>query len=57
MKYPVPEEGGDILIHCGDFSRRGTIKEIQDFSQYIFSLFMVRLVPKVKFQVSYLSYL
>jgi Icc-related predicted phosphoesterase len=28
-------EGGDILFHCGDFTRTGTIREAKDFAIYI----------------------
>jgi len=34
MKYILP--AADILIHAGDFSRRGSIKEIQEFSMYYY---------------------
>ena len=36
MNYKIPE--ADILIHAGDFTRRGTIKEIDDFSNFLASL-------------------
>ena len=36
MEHPVPN--GDILIHAGDFSRRGRIDEIDRFNKYLESL-------------------
>jgi hypothetical protein len=36
MVYPVPQ--CDILIHAGDFTRRGALKEIEEFNDYLASL-------------------
>jgi predicted phosphodiesterase len=32
MKHPVP--AGDILIHCGDFCGRGSLREVVDFANW-----------------------
>jgi predicted phosphodiesterase len=29
---------GDILIHCGDFTRRGSLGDVADFADYIANL-------------------
>lgn len=36
MKDPIPS--GDILIHAGDFSNFGAIKEVDKFSQFLKTL-------------------
>jgi 3',5'-cyclic AMP phosphodiesterase CpdA len=36
MVHKIPN--ADILIHAGDFTRRGTLKEIDGFSEFLDSL-------------------
>lgn len=33
--YEVPVPEGDILIHCGDFTRTGSMDEIKRFCNYL----------------------
>jgi len=36
LHYQLPELGsGDVLIHCGDFTGRGTSGEAMDFAEYM----------------------
>jgi len=35
LHHPVPD--GDVLIHCGDFSKLGKEKELLEFSEWFFS--------------------
>ena len=28
-------DGGDVLVHCGDFTRHGEIEDVEDFAQFI----------------------
>ena len=29
---------GDVLLHCGDFTDRGKLEEVQDFNEWVGSL-------------------
>jgi 3',5'-cyclic AMP phosphodiesterase CpdA len=41
--YNFPLPPGDILVHAGDFSRSGTLAEVQEFLAYLASLKQYRL--------------
>lgn len=44
MTHPIPD--GDILIHAGDFTKRGGLNEVEEFAK-----FLQTLDHKFKFKV------
>jgi len=33
--HKLPLDSGDLLIHCGDFTRQGSLGDVADFSDYL----------------------